>query len=219
MVFRVSAAQGSGRFGGRLFPDSFLTSTAGSHLWPTRRSRRLHSRGTEQVAQADQVVGDHVQAEHSSDLWGAAQLELPQPAPLFDPAKHLFNPAAGVDRLAVALMPCGSAIDRGTTRASGVLGHVRCHGDAAHVGLRDPASDDQGMAVVHQPMAPVARQGGVGIRRPGQQRVRIDAGAMGLVAELDATEVALVAPPRSASGLGKGTLLAVLGSTKTLTRA
>ena len=56
------------------------------------------------------------------------------------------------------------------------------------------------MAVVHQPMAPVARQGGVGIRRPGQQRVRIDAGAMGLVAQLDATEVALVAPPRSASG-------------------
>ena len=68
-------------------------------------------------------------------------------------------------------------------------------------------------------MAPVARQGGVGIRRPRQQRVRIDAGAMGLVAQLDATEVALVAPPRSASGLDKGTLLAVLGSTKTLTRA
>ena len=128
---------------------------------------------------------------HHDHLFSSVRFALPQPAPLFDPAKHLLNPAAGVDRLGVALMPCGSAIDRGTTRACAVLGHVRCHGDAAHVGLRDPASDDQGMAVVHQPMAPVARQGGVGIRRPGQQRDRIDAGAMGLVAELDATEVAL----------------------------
>jgi len=88
------------------------------------RSCRLHRRGTEQIAQADQVVGDHVQAEHRSDLFGAAQLELTQPAPLLDPAKHLLNPAAGVDRLGVALVAGGAAINGRATRSVGVLGHV-----------------------------------------------------------------------------------------------
>jgi hypothetical protein len=52
-----------------------------------------------------------VQAEHSTDFCGAAQLALAQPAPLFDPAKHLFNPAAGVDRLAVALVAGGASVN------------------------------------------------------------------------------------------------------------
>jgi hypothetical protein len=91
------------------------------HLWAIRRSCRLYRRGTDQIAQADQVVGDHVQAKHRSDLFGAAQLELGQPAPLFDPAKHLLNPAAGVDLLSIALVACGAAINGRTTRSVGVL--------------------------------------------------------------------------------------------------
>ncbi len=56
-------------------------------------------------------------------------------------------------------------------------------------------------------MPPIARLGGVGIGLAGQQRVRIGCGAVGLVAELDAAEVAF------------GTLLAVLGLTETLAGA
>jgi hypothetical protein len=73
--------------------------------------------------------------------------------------------------------------------------------------LCDTAVDDQGMAVVHEHMPPAARLGGVAIGLAGQQRVRIGCGGVGLVAELDATEITL------------GTLLAVLGSTKARARA
>ena len=134
-----------------------------------------------------------MQTKHRSDLFGAAQLELAQTAPLFDPAKHLLDAAAGIDRLGVALVAGGAAIDGGATRASSVLTHVRCDADAAHlcdkapgvvvlvgtdrflVGtgticrhrlggiplsgarrLRDATVDDQGMAVVHQHVPPVA---------------------------------------------------------------
>jgi hypothetical protein len=74
-------------------------------------------------------------------------------------------------------------------------------------GLRHLAIDDQGMAVVHEHVPPVARLSGVGIGLAGQQGVRIDAGAVGLVAELDAAEITL------------GTLFALFGLPKTLARA
>ena len=45
------------------------------------------------------------------------------------------------------------------------------------------------MAVVHEYMPPVAGQCWMGLGFPAQQRIRINAGAMGLVAELDATEI------------------------------
>jgi hypothetical protein len=73
-------------------------------------------------------------------------------------------------------------------------------------GLRDLAIDDQGMAVVHQHMAPVAGLGRVSVGLAGQQGVGIRAGAVGLVAELDATEITL------------STLLALFGLPKTLPR-
>jgi hypothetical protein len=84
--------------------------------------------------------------------------------------------------------------------------------------LGDAAVDDQGMVVVHEHVPPVAGQCRVSIGLAGQQRVGIRGGAVSLVAELDTAEITLVAPPRSASGLGKGTLLALLGRSKTLTR-
>ncbi len=74
-------------------------------------------------------------------------------------------------------------------------------------GLRYLAIHDQGMAVVHQHMAPVARLGRVGIGLAGQQRVGITAGAVGLVVELDAAEITL------------GSFLTFLGSPETLSRA
>jgi hypothetical protein len=42
-----------------------------------------HHGGHEDVAQADQVVGDHVQPEHGADIVPAPQLELAQAAELF----------------------------------------------------------------------------------------------------------------------------------------
>jgi hypothetical protein len=153
---------------------------------------------------------EHVQAEHCSELVGAAQFELPQPAPLFDPAKHLLNPAAGDVRLGTALVAGGAAINGRATRSVVDLGHVQrnhdppefsdhargvvvlagtqrflvgtrevsCHRfggiplSGAHR-LRDPAIDDQGMAVVLEHMHPVARLVGVSIELACQQRVRI----------------------------------------------
>ncbi len=56
-------------------------------------------------------------------------------------------------------------------------------------GLRHLAIDDQRMAVVHEHMAPIARLGWVGVGLAGQKSIWIDAGAMGLVAELDASEI------------------------------
>jgi hypothetical protein len=67
-----------------------------------------------------------VQPKHRGDLFGAADFELTQTAPLFDPAEHLIDAAAGVDRLGVALVAGGAAIDGRTARTVGVLRHVRC---------------------------------------------------------------------------------------------
>ena len=92
-----------------------------AHLWATRCSCRCHGRPLlrrrlrlEQIAQADQVVGDHVQA-----------------APLFAPAKHLLDAAAGIDRLGVALVARGTPIDGRASKAGRVLRHVRRETDAA----------------------------------------------------------------------------------------
>ena len=225
-------------------PSGFLIAATWLHLWATGCSCRRH-RWFEQVAQPNQVVGDHVQAKHRTHLVGAAQLELAQTAPLLDPAKHLLDAAVGIDRLGVALMAAGADIDGGTTKAADVLSDVRRDADAAHLGDKAPsvvvlvatdglllvgtgtisrhrfgsiplpgahrlhylAIDDQSMVVVHEHMAPVARECRMGIGPAGQQRIWITAGAMGLVAELDAAEMTL------------GPLLALFGLTKSLARA
>ena len=87
-----------------------LITAAWAHFWAIRRSCRRHY-WFEQIAQADQVVGDYVSAKHRTHLAYAAQLELAQTAPLFDPAQHLLDAAAGMDRLGVALVVGGAAID------------------------------------------------------------------------------------------------------------
>ncbi len=176
-----------------------------------------------------------MQPEHRTHLAFAAQLELAQTAPLFDPAKNLLDAAAGMDRLAVALVAGGAAIDGGATRSAGVLGNVRRHANppelsdhglgvvvlVGHKGflvgtgdvschsfgsiplsgarrLGDAAVNDQGMAIVHEHVAvapqgalydAVAGQGWMGLEFAAQQRVGIDGGAVGLVAELDAAEI------------------------------
>ena len=83
-------------------------------------SYRLHHR-LEQVDQVGQVVRNHVQDESSTDVVLAAQFELAQPAERFDPAEHLFDPPASIDRQGVAPVTGGAAIDRGTSAAGGVL--------------------------------------------------------------------------------------------------
>ncbi len=91
----------------------------GPHLWATGFSCRLH-RWLEQVAQADQVVGDHVQAKYGTDVLLAAQFELPQPSERLllrrslrlEPTKYLFDATASIDRLGVAHVTGGAAIDR-----------------------------------------------------------------------------------------------------------
>jgi len=219
-----------------------LSEVVWPHLCATTCSCRRHRR-FEQVAQTDQVVSDHVQAKYRTDVFGAAQLELAQAAPLLDPAKHLLDAAACVDRFGVALVAGGAPINGGTARAGGVLSDVRCHSDPPEFGNQSPgvvvlvgtdgflvgtgdgrrhrfggiplagahrlgeaAVHDQRMAVVHQHMAPVAGQCWMGVGLAGQQSVRIDAGAVGLVAELDAPEIPF------------GPFLAGLWSAKTLAR-
>ena len=115
------------------FGDSFeaFGRVIGHSSGQKRCSRCLHRRRAEQIAQADQVVGDHVQT------------------------KHLLDAPASIDRLGVA------------AEASGVLGHVGRDTDATHLSLGDLAIHDQGMAVVHEHMAPIARLScmGVGLAR------------------------------------------------------
>ncbi len=220
-----------------------LIAAARPHRWSAFCSCGIQF-NVEQVAQPEQVVGDHVQAKYRTHVLSAAHFELAQSAPLLDLAEHLLDAAQGVDRLEVPLVACGALIDGGTTGAGGVLGHVRGDADAAHLGdkslgvvvlvgtdglmvgtgticshgfggisftgargLRHLAIDNQGMPVIHQHMARVALLGRVSVGLAGQQGVGICAGAVGLVAELDATEVAF----RS--------LLAVLGNTKAFTGA
>jgi len=79
-----------------------------------------------------------VQAEPCTCLFGAAQPELAQPSPLLDPAEYLLDAAVGVDRLGVALVAGGPAIDGGTTRAAGVQCHVRRDADPAHLSHKAP---------------------------------------------------------------------------------
>ena len=64
-------------------------------LWAKRCSCCLHRRGVEQFAEADQVVRDHVQTKHRSALFGAAQFDLAQSAPLPDPGKHFLDAPTG----------------------------------------------------------------------------------------------------------------------------
>ena len=79
-----------------------------AHLWATGCSCHHHG-GLEDVAQADQVVGDHVQPKYSADVVQPPQLELAQATELLllrrrlrlDPAKYLLDAAAGIDRLEV----------------------------------------------------------------------------------------------------------------------
>ena len=73
-------------------------------------SYRRHRR-TKRVAKADQVLGDQMQFKQRNHPFGVANLELVQPSPLFDPAKHLLDASAGFDQSGVALMPVSAAID------------------------------------------------------------------------------------------------------------
>jgi hypothetical protein len=74
-----------------------------------------------------------MQAKHGAHLLSAAYLELAQSAPLPDPAKHLLDSPAGIDRFAVDLVTRGAAIDGGTTGAIRVLSDVQRDTDAAHL--------------------------------------------------------------------------------------
>ena len=97
-----------------------------AHLWATGCSCRLHhglllrrKLRQEQVAQADQVVGDHMQAKHGTDFVLAAQFELAQSAECLllrrslrlEPTEHLLDPPVGIDRLGIAHVTGGAAID------------------------------------------------------------------------------------------------------------
>ena len=68
-----------------------------------------------------------MQARQRSHLACAARLELAQVAPLFDPAKHLLDATADMDRLGVALVAVAAAIDGGRTRVAGVPRRLECH--------------------------------------------------------------------------------------------
>lgn len=75
-----------------------------------------------------------MQPKHRIELFGAAQLELTQAAPLLDSTKRLLDPASDVDRLGVALVARGAAINGGATGSVAVLGHVRRDADPRQFG-------------------------------------------------------------------------------------
>lgn len=50
--------------------------------------------------QGDQLVSDHMQAKHRTNVVAAVQLEQAQAAPLVNPAKHLLDAAEVVIDLA-----------------------------------------------------------------------------------------------------------------------
>ena len=74
-------------------------------------------------------------------------------------------------------------------------------------GLCDAAIHDQVVTIVHQHMSPIAQLRWMGIGLTGKQGLGIRAGAVGAVAELDATKVAL------------DSFLPFFGSTESLTTA
>jgi len=111
------------------------------HLRTTGCSCLLHH-GLEKVAQADQVVSDHRQAEHSTEILVATQFELAQSAERLllrrslwlDPSKHLRDAASGIDPLGLPPIPCGPAVDGRAAGAGRVLSHL------GSLGFRDESS-------------------------------------------------------------------------------
>ena len=138
-----------------------------------------------------------MQPKHRSHLVCAAQFELAETAPLFDPAKHPLDAAPGIDRLGVARVGVGAPIDGGTTRAGRVLSE-RHAASSQSTEVRQPSP---GVVVLD---GTVVRLGRVCIELAGQQGVWIVASAVGLVAEIDAAEITL------------GPFLALLWSAKTV---
>jgi hypothetical protein len=61
-----------------------------------------------------------MQAKHRTHLLGTAHVELSQTTLLLDPAKHLLNASAGIDRLGVDLVASCTTIVGRTTRMAGV---------------------------------------------------------------------------------------------------
>jgi hypothetical protein len=75
-----------------------------------------------------------MQPEHRSDPGAASDLELPQARSLFDPAKHLLDPPPGVDRLGIAIMAGGAAVDGGAAAGLDVLRYVWRDGCDVQIG-------------------------------------------------------------------------------------
>ena len=102
-----------------------------------RRRLRL-----EKVAQADQVVSDHRQAEHSTEILVATQFELAQSAERLllrrslwlDASKHPRDAASGIDPLVLPPKPCGPAVDGRAAGAGRVLSNL------GSLGFRDESS-------------------------------------------------------------------------------
>ena len=102
--------------------DRWLTLPADFHLLRTTCSYQRLDR-PEQVAQADQVVVDHMETEYGTDIGLTSQREPAQATELLDPAEHLFDPSAGIGRFGLALIAGGTAVDDFLV----ATGEIGCH--------------------------------------------------------------------------------------------
>ena len=155
----------------------------------------------------DQVVSDHVQAKHSGGVLFAAYLELAKAAEFLllwkrlglDPAKHLLDAPAGIDPFGLALKADGAAIHPYAPTAfvvlvapNELLSSVRAISShllgrillTKPIGQRHPTIDHPIVAVLDEPMPPVAKLRRKSNGFAGQQGLRIRRGAVAVVSRL-----------------------------------
>ena len=176
---------------------------------------------SEQLGQADQVVGGSSEGELPADAGLAAVPGAAQQGDLLDPAEGFLDPLADPLAHGIAGMPGGPAVDR-RAPAGGVLGDMRCDVELAHG--RDEACRVEALVAGHgDPVAArdfgghgrslVALGRAVGLAHPAvdQQTVPVlhqgmaDEGQLGLLASALAVE-----PGLGVGGRGVGVVAALL---------
>lgn len=96
---------------------------------------------SQELGQADQVIGSERQRESGIDPLAAAQLHLGQTRGALDPTEHLFDPFSAALADVIADMASRASIDRGLARRAG-LADVSVDSDVR----RDPSISQ----VVHE---------------------------------------------------------------------
>lgn len=79
---------------------------------------------TRQASYPDEIVGSKAQQTMTSEFRTPDQLGFPKPADRFQPAEGFLNSLADLERGAVCLTACDTAVDR---RVASLSRHMRLH--------------------------------------------------------------------------------------------